>query len=132
MKRASFIVLAAIIVVANALALVHALHNRVGTPEAQLTLTQRELGYYNGSASVDDDSGVTLHLQWTDPSSLPWPGAIENPNPWLSQQVLQRLGFDCSVSPASPDAGRHYQRQRPRQVFIALEYDGAGWRAWLV
>jgi hypothetical protein len=35
------------------------------------------------------------------------------------------------VNPASPDAGRYYQRQRPRQVFVALEYDSAAWRAWV-
>jgi hypothetical protein len=71
MKRASFIASAAIIVVANALALAHALRNRVGTPEARLTLTQRELRYVNGFPP-SDDSGVTLRLEWTDPSNLPW------------------------------------------------------------
>jgi hypothetical protein len=130
MKRASLIASAAIILVANALALVHAMRNRTGTPEAEMALTQRELRYFNRSVA-DDNSGVTLYLEWTDPSSFPWPAQVENPPNWLDQQKLQRLGFDCSMNPASPDAGRHYQRQRPRQVFVALEYEGAAWRAWV-
>jgi hypothetical protein len=131
MRRASFIALAAIIVLANIFALAHALRNRVGSPDAEVTLTQRELVYFNRLA--DDDSGMTLHLQWTDPDprNLPWPSQAENPNTWLNQQALQRLGFNCSLSPASPGASRFYQRQRPREAFVALEYDRLGWQTWL-
>ncbi|HLJ16121.1 MAG TPA: DUF4824 family protein [Bryobacteraceae bacterium] len=129
MKKPSLIALAAIIVVANALAVAHAFRNRhVATPEAKVTLTQRELRYLNHSAT--DDSGVTLQLAWMDPNNSPWADLVENPAIWLDQSRLERLGFDCSVNPSSPDAERYYQRQRPRQVFIALEYEGAAWRAW--
>ena len=129
MKKASLIALAAIIVVANALALAHAFRNRhVATPEAKVTLTQRELRYLNHSAT--DDSGVTLQLAWMDPNNSPWADLVENPAIWLDQPRLERLGFDCSVNPSNPDAERYYQRQQPRQVFIALEYEGAAWRAW--
>jgi hypothetical protein len=102
----------------------------MGAPDAQLTLTQRELAYYK-PANTSDDSGVTLHLQWTDPSNLPWPNPSGNPNTWLNRETLQRLGFNCSVEPDSSDAARFYERQRPRKAFIALEYDGPRWRAWL-
>jgi hypothetical protein len=130
MKRASLIAAAAIVVVANALALVHAARNRTGTPDAEMTLTQRELRYFSGSAA-DDDSGVTLYLECTDPGSSPWPGELEKPAIWLDRQKLQSLGFACSLNAASPDAARYYQRQRPRQAFVALEYEGAAWRAWV-
>jgi hypothetical protein len=113
MKKTSLLVSAAIILVANVFALLHAMRNRVGTPDAEITLTQRELRYSNSYAA--DDSGVTLYLQWTYPSNFPW----------LDQSKLQQLGFACSVNPNSPDAGRYYQRQRSRKVFVALEYDGA-------
>jgi hypothetical protein len=131
MKRASFIAAAAIVVVANALALVHAARNRTGTPDAEMTLTQRELRYFNRSAA-DEDSGVSLYLEWIDPGNFPWPwpGQLERSTIWLDRTKLQSLGFGCSVDAASPDAGRYYQRQRPRQVFVALEYEGAAWRAW--
>jgi hypothetical protein len=69
MKRTSLIASAAIVVLANAVALVHAARNRMGTPDAELTLTQRELRYY--PSARDDDSGVALNLEWTDPDNLP-------------------------------------------------------------
>lgn len=128
MSRVSLVAATAIIVVANAIALTQAARNR-RAKEAQLTLTERELRYFH-NPTVDDESGVTLQLRWTDPSSFPFRGQTENPMIWLDQQKLQGLGFDCSVNPSSPDADRHYQRQRPRPVFVALENDGAAWRAW--
>lgn len=130
MKRASLIAANSIIVIANAFALIHGLRNRVGSPDAEITLTNRELRYFNPSPS-DEDSGVTLHLQRTDSSHFYGIRQLENQPNWLDRQELQSLGFDCSVNPASPDAGRFYQRQRPRQAFVALEYDGRAWRAWL-
>jgi hypothetical protein len=128
MKSASLVTAASIILLANALALFHAARNRVGSPEAELTLTNRELRYFDQSAT-DDDSGVTLQLQWTDPATFPWRARAEREHTWLDRQKLQTLGFDCRVNPDSPDALRFYQRQQPRQVFSALEYDGAAWRA---
>jgi hypothetical protein len=127
MKRLSLIASAAVIVLANLLALLHAQRNRTGSTEADLTLTQRELRYYNGSAP--DDSGVSLNLQWTDPNAYFFSDK-ENPAAWLDETKLRSLGFACSVSAASPDAGNYYQRQRPRRVFVVLEYDGPAWRAW--
>ena len=129
MNRVTLVAAPAIILIANAFALVHAARNRMGTPEAQVVLTERELRYFNSSA--DDDSGVTLQLGWTDPTFFPWTTPGENPQTWLDQQKLQRLGFDCSVDPSNPDASPYYQRQRPRRVFVALESEGPAWRAWL-
>jgi hypothetical protein len=130
MKAAPLVISAAIIVLANALALVHAARNRTGAPEAEITLTQRELVYFNSSAH-DDNSGVTLHLEWTDPSNTPFPSEAERSTNWLDRQKLRSLGFACDVSPTDRDAGRYYQRQRSRRAFVALEYDGAAWRNWM-
>src|SRR5258707_10232463 len=123
MRNISLIASAAIIVIANALSLAHSARNREGTPEAEITLTERELRYMNRSAA-DDDSGVTLVLGLTDSSSLPWPSRTESA-PSLDQPKLERLGFDCSVPPSSLDAVQHYRRQRSRQGFVALENEGA-------
>jgi hypothetical protein len=127
MKRLSLIASAAVIVLANLLALLHAQRNRTGSTEADLKLTQRELRYYKDSAP--DDSGVSLNLQWIDPNAHFFSDQ-ENPAAWLDETKLRSLGFACSVSAASPDAGNYYKRQRPRRVFVALEYDGPAWRAW--
>jgi hypothetical protein len=127
MKNLSLAIGVAVIGLANVFALIHAAHNRMGRPDAELTLTKRELTF-SPSAS-DDNSGVTLHLQWTtlgDVLSL-----YGNASPkWLDREKLQALGFDCSLSPTAENAQRFYQRQRPRQTFVALEYDGPAWRAW--
>jgi len=123
-NRLSLISAALVIVVANTFALVHSERNRADSPEAELTLTNRELQSYNYSSP--DDSGVTLHLVWTF-----WRTHVSYETSWLDRNKLQTLGFDCSRDPASPDAERFYQRQRPRKVFVALEYDGAAWRQWL-
>ena len=58
------------------------------------------------------------------------PGPEDFPD-WLNAQRLQGLGFDCSMNPAGTDAARFYERQRPRQAFVALENDGPAWRAWM-
>jgi uncharacterized protein DUF4824 len=129
MKRTSLIASAAIVVLANAVALVHAARNRMGTPDAELTLTQRELWYY--PSARDDDSGVALNLEWNDLGNFPSSADVKPPEVWLDRVTLQRLGFDCRVDPASPAAERFYQRQQRRRVFVALEYDGPAWRCWL-
>ncbi|HWB87286.1 MAG TPA: DUF4824 family protein [Bryobacteraceae bacterium] len=129
MKRASLIAAVTVVVGANIIAVGHGLLNRTGTPDADIVLTQRELTYYGASGS-DDDSGVTLSLTWIDPALRSWPGWPEETDSWLNRQMLEKLGFNCSVDPSSADAGRFYERQRARRAFVALEYDGPAWQAW--
>ena len=130
MNRASLYASGAIVLLANALALGHALRNRLGAPEADVTLTERELRYAPRFTS-GDDSGVMLNLLWMDPNTLPWPDNVQNPPIWLNRQKLETLGLDCSVDPTSADAAEHYRRQRSRNVFAALELNGAVGQAWL-
>jgi len=130
MRKTSLIAAFAIIAVANVFALVHAARNRAGNADAEVTLTDREVRRYTRSAA-EDNSDVTLYLVWTSPDSLPFPFQPDETLDWLNQQKLESLGFDCRVSPDSPDAARHYQRLRARRVFLALEYDGPAWRALL-
>ena len=131
MKHISLAGAVAIIVLTNAFALLHAARNRMGSTDAELTLTNRELGFHRSAS--DDNSGVTLRLEWTtrgDVFSIY--GKYGNTAAkWLKGQKLQALGFDCSVDPTGGDAERFYQRQGPRRTFVALEYDGPAWRAWL-
>ncbi|MFN7996122.1 MAG: DUF4824 family protein [Bryobacteraceae bacterium] len=129
MKHASLITAGVVILIANGSALVHALRNRTGPPDAEITLSQRELMLFGYSAH-DEDSGVSLRFSWTDPDVYSWVGNADRSASWLDRTKLAQLGFDCRIDPAKPDAARHYQRQRPRQAFVALEYDGAAWKAW--
>jgi len=128
MKNVSLTAGTAVIVIANAFALIHATRNRLGTADAELTLTNRELSF-SRSAS-EDDSGMTLNLRWTTLGNDFSLYGNASPN-WLDREKLQALGFDCSVSPNGHDAVRFYQRQKQRETFVALEYDGPAWRAWL-
>jgi len=127
MKRASLLAAAAIVLVANMFALVHAWRNRSGSIETNITLTERELPLsYNLN---EDDTGVSLDLRWLGlvRASFGW----ERPALWLDQKALQELGFDTSVAPSDDKAIEFYQRQRARRAFVALEYDGPAWRKHL-
>ena len=129
MKHASLAAAAAIVVLSSAFALLHAARNRTGNPDAQITVTDRELKYYR----EPDDSGVALNLTWVDSNAqyAPWIYQDETWVPWLNQQILQGLGFDCSVAPADRGADTFYARQQPRRGYVALEFDGPAWRMWL-
>jgi hypothetical protein len=130
MKHASLAAAVVIVLSSNAFALLHAARNRSGDPDAQIALTDRELSYYRDA----DDSGVALNLIWLDANARygPWVSPDDNSKGWMNRQVLESLGFDCSVDPADRvKADSFYARQSPRRGFIALEYDGPGWREWL-
>ena len=130
MRRTSLIAAVAVIVLANLFAILHGVRNRLGPVDAELTLTRRELWHLH-RASSDDDSGVTLQLNWTDPNSFFLPGRTDNPLIWFDRSKLTALGFDCGLDLSSNDAGRFYQRQQPRRAYVAFEYDGRAWRAWV-
>ena len=126
MKHVSPAAAAAVVLVANAFALIHAWRNR-SVIEADLTLTERELPL--AYRSNDEDSGVSLQLRWMDTAwqILSW-GPRE---PWLNVKILRELGFDTSVQASDPKAFDFYQNQRTRRAFVALEYDGPEWRRHL-
>ncbi len=129
MKHASLLAAAAVVLLANAMALIHAARNRSGEAEADITLTDRELNYQRDP----DNSGVGLRLRWVDPGALDYTNTPEDAaaRAWLGRSKLQELGFDCSVAPEGPKAASFYARQIPRTGFVALEYDGAAWQSWL-
>jgi hypothetical protein len=130
MKLGTLILTAGLIVASNAIALLHVARNRAGEPSAELTLTDRELSYYENP----DDSGVELRLHWLDPAQVPPSASFErevlDQAAWLDEGKLADLGFDVSVPGGSPGAYSFYQRQLARTGFVALEYDGPAWRAW--
>jgi hypothetical protein len=125
MKRTGLFAAAAIVVLANALALLHAWQNRSGPVDADVTLTERELSlpYRAG----DEDSSVSLGLHWIQPEQwqLPEP---QRRIPRFDAAMLRQVGFDTSVPPSDPRARDFYRRQRARPAFLALEYQGPAWR----
>jgi hypothetical protein len=121
MRRRGPILAAAVVVVANAVALWGVAHNRTGEPEAELVLTERELKVAPWS---DESTGAFLRLEWQRslPGSKPgWP--------WFDRAKLEALGFDCSRW--EREARVRYGRMVARRAYVVLEYDGPAWTRWL-
>jgi hypothetical protein len=111
---------AALIVLTNALALVGAAYNRSGNPDSVLALTQRE------------NSGIALGLLWRvqeqeigdETDRGPWYPGAGGTAVWLTKAKLAELGFDVSRPEDSDRGRRHYEKQLPKEVLLALELDG--------
>ncbi len=109
MKR--FLWIAAIVLIANAGALVIAARNR-GATDASLQLTEREMRVTNMGS---DTTGMTLTIEWDRAASMRW----------FDRAKLTSLGFDCSMPPDAPRAAEHYSGPGvlPRAVYVVFEYD---------
>lgn len=127
-KHVSLLAAVGVVLVANGFALMHAARNRMGEPDAEIVLTQRELSYFPGS----DNTGVELHLIESNRGRYFFGSSASDPaNNWMDESKLRSLGFDCRILPANPAAVDFYRRQRPRSVFLALEYDGPAFQRYL-
>jgi hypothetical protein len=115
MKRVNGLVIAvAMLVISNAMALRHAAVNRMGEPESEIELTERELQY----RKVGDSSAVFLHLVYSEPVEPTMaPGAYPASRRWITEQELRAGGIEV---------GNSYG---PRRVIVAFEYEGPGWEA---
>lgn len=109
MKRyATLFAAAALVLIADAFALMHAARNRSGPIDADITLTEKELAWFPSS----DNSGVLLSLQTYQDF---------NATPAIGRDGLARLGFDVSMDPAAPKAYEFYNRQGQRLIWAVLE-----------
>ena len=117
-----------LLVASNAFVLAHVAMNRSGEPDSEMELTARELQYYG---TLGDNSSVTLMLRWTNTAPEYPTGVRTESAGWFDQKKLEELGFDLSVPVDSPRAPRFYENLRSREVFVALEFDGPAWEAWL-
>jgi hypothetical protein len=125
MNNRSLLAAGALLLLANGLTLMHAARNRLGSPDSDIILTERELVARNNSK---EQSGVELYLSWQR-----WKtesdGRTSASTTWLDRQKLSQLGFDCSVDPSTPASQTFYSRQRARRKFVALEYRGSASQA---
>lgn len=122
----------ALILLANAVALLGAAWNRSAAPESALKLTQRELRLpYWGVAR--ENSSMALNLSWRVPASdsdnaISWGYADISRSPaWLDQAMLESLGFDTAANVQAKTAGRRTQ-QLSKEVLLVLELDGAAYQ----
>jgi hypothetical protein len=123
MRRTGPVLAVAVVVLANALALLAVARNRAGEPEAEVLLTERELPL---APWTDESTGTFLQLDWQRS-----PPGSKDEAPWLDQAKLESLGFDCSVPAEAPGARERYLRMAARPAYIVLEHDGEAFRRWL-
>lgn len=125
-----FILGFALILIANAIALVGVAANRSGKPEAVIEFTERELSipYYKMN---DENSGLALYLNWRTlpeskddiyPSYSRW-----GPPAWFNAQKLTEIGFVMDET-TCPEEDSKRKELLPKDAFIVLEYDGDAYR----
>lgn len=119
----------ALIVGVNIIVLAGVKYNRSAEPVGRVTLTERELAmpsyWYQ---TRQEDTGIALRIvmyagnwNWFDYASG---GYDDNQPHWIDQAKLAELGFDVSKPLDSKEGRRYYRKQLPREVYLALEYDG--------
>jgi hypothetical protein len=101
-----------------------------------LQLSQRELSK-PAAWQREDDSGVSLHLQWRVPvrihdddnalQRITYGFYAREPD-WLDADKLAALGFDTRPPLPSPDNNGDYDREPRREVFLVLELNGPVYR----
>jgi len=129
-RRHTLIAGLALILLANAVALLGVYRNRSGEPESMLTLTQRELQQPYGWGMNRENSGMSLRINWRVPSAEKyWPGSYSGGNPvWLDQAKMAGLGFDASTANDMQDNFRRSSRQLSKEVLLVLELDGPAYQ----
>lgn len=131
-----FIAGVALILAANAVALLGVAYNRSGEPESVLPLTERELALpwrtYDG-----ENSGIALTIRWRVPDRKPDRASAPTyyysglAPAWLDKAKLSELGFDVSRSLDTPAGRRHYEKLLAKEVLLVLELDGPAYQAML-
>lgn len=132
-RALTFALGAAIIVVANGIALGGVAWNRGGEAESRLTLSQRELAKPLEWRARREDSSLALSLQWRSPRPgfEPYEGSYwtHGGSPaWLDERRLVELGFDVERAKAEGWRSQKALRKSEREVLVVLELAGSAWR----
>lgn len=106
----------ALVILVNAVVLAGVVRNRIGAPDALLTLTERELPL-TSTFYRRENSGVSL---WLNVNS-----DIEE-RTWFDEQKLAELGF--SVGRVKDSDSRDVYRVLPKEALVVLEYNGEAWQ----
>lgn len=117
-----------ILIVTNIVVLSGVASNRFGTPETQITITERELQL--PYRVYEENSGLTLRLAWR---ALGQDGDYNSYNNWrspvwFSAEKLEELGFNIDNYLRSKNDVSFYRQPIPKEVFIVLENNGEPYR----
>lgn len=127
---------AALILLTNAVALSGVAFNRSGSPQAVLTLSERELKLpWAEWQEKDEDSSLALKLSWAVDGGVSGDveyqySSYDRTASWLDAQRLRELGFSLAPPGEHRDWYRH-RRMQQRQMFLVLELDGDSHRRFL-
>lgn len=102
--------------------------NRSGEPESQVTLTERELQL--PYRIHQENSGFALRLSWRalgkDDTLNKYPD-WRSPL-WFNAEKLEALGFNVNDYQETNGKTIFYKQPIPKEVFIALEYNGESYQ----
>lgn len=127
-SRGLFAIGFGILITTNILVLSGVAANRSGTPQTQITITERELQL--PYRVHQENSGLALRLAWrvlsqdedhNNYSNWTSPG-------WFSAEKLEELGFNIDNYLSSKADGSFYKQPIPKEVFIVLENKGEPYR----
>lgn len=128
-----FLASAGLVVLTNAFVLIGVAYNRASEPEAEITLTERELPLSYEAFQSEENTELALRLHWQSPAhrwqALMFESRLE-PD-WFDQAKLEAVGYDCSLPLSDPSAEQYYDKMLPREAFVVLEYGGQAWTRWL-
>jgi hypothetical protein len=113
-----------IVLLANAATLIGVAWNRRGGPVETFELTERELPLQWVDA---ENSGVVLRLNWASYRRNTGSGTDSLAAPF-DEGKLKELGFRCP--PLGSSGPGDVKLSLPREMFVALEYDGDSWGKW--
>jgi len=127
-RRPLTIAAAALLLAVNGWVLLGVGWNRLGDPDATLTLSERELAVRRSTGR--EDSGVEVELQvnpWQPGRSCErrWESAA-----WLPPQRLAELGFDLTLPTDLGEARRQARRQPARRGWAVVQLGGSRWDQW--
>ena len=118
----------AIIIGTNVIALAGVAYNRSGEPEAQVELTERELGLPNRYRMRKENTGLALRIncrvEEAEYTSYGNANCWGTPA-WLDQNKLRELGFETGKPSEQVARGYSNRYETPRKVYLVLEFDGA-------
>ena len=129
-----------LIVASNVAVLAGVLYNRNGSPESALTLNQRELSLPYRFSDQQENSGLSLTLQWRvlvpehtslDKSTRQY-SSFSREAGWLTETKMTTLGF--TPIPAKSRAANYrseFGSQLTRGVFLVLELNGPAYETSL-
>jgi len=128
-SRGLFMIGFIVLVVTNIVVLSGVSSNRSGTPDAMITLTERELNL--PSRIKEENSGLTLSVDWRalNAGDDEVYGYYSGRSPaWFTSEKLEELGFKMKDSLRSVGNKSGDKKSISKEVFIVLENNGEPYR----